>query len=147
MDTQRLSGGLKALVCIWAPYGSTTASPQSGDMAMSAHLVSALETDCSYTVAFGKATGSPSVRKKDEWVLRRGMASMSSESDQESGRWSSRTSDVDSTHCESDGSESDGYQGDDTDSDQSCGGNYWDEDHSDADNVYAGRESDDGDSD
>ena len=85
--------------------------------------------------------------KKDEWVLRRGMASMSSESDQESGKWSSRTSDVDSTHCESDGSESEGYQGDDTDSDQSCGGDYWDEEHSDADNVYAGRESDDGDSD
>ena len=55
---------------------------------------------------------------------------MSSESDQESGKWSSRTSDVDSTHYESDGSESDGYQGDDTDSDQSCGGGYWDEEHS-----------------
>ena len=72
---------------------------------------------------------------------------MSSESDHESGRWSSRSSDSDRTRYDSDDSEDAGFLGEDTDSEALCGGDYLDDVHSDADNVYAGRESDDGDSD
>ena len=83
--------------------------------------------------------------QKDDWALRRGCDSMSSESDNDSGRSVSVSSDSDSRGYQSDDSDDAGFIGEETDSDASCGGDYWDEHHS-SDNDCEGRASDDSDS-
>ena len=84
--------------------------------------------------------------QKDDWALRRGCDSMSSESDHDSGKSSSVSSDSDTRNCESDDSDEAGFIGEETDSDASCSGDYWDEVHDGSDDVCGGCASDDSDS-
>ena len=84
--------------------------------------------------------------QKDDWALRRGCDSMSSESDHDSGKSFSVSSESDTRSCESDDSDEAGFIGEETDSDVSCSGDYWDEVHHGSDDVCGGYASDDSDS-
>ena len=64
--------------------------------------------------------------QKDDWALRRGCDSMSSESANDSGRSDSVSSE---TSGDSDSEDDAGFIGEESDSDISCTGDYWDEVH------------------
>ena len=84
--------------------------------------------------------------QKDHWALRRGCDSMSSESDNESGRSISVDSGSHGAGYDSDDSDGVGCYGEESDSDVSCCDDYLDEVHSGADDVCGGPASDDSDS-
>ena len=82
--------------------------------------------------------------QKDDWALRRGCDSMSSESANDSGRSDSVSSDSESRGYHSD--DDAGFIGEESDTDVSCAGDYWDEVHQSSDNVCGGCACDDSDS-
>ena len=69
----------------------------------------------------------PVATPKDHWALRRGCDSISTQSDNDSGRSDSDGCDSGRSDYESDASSDVGFCGEETDTDVSCSGNYWDE--------------------
>ena len=69
----------------------------------------------------------PVATPKDHWARRRGCDSISTQSDNDSGRSDSDGCDSGRSDYESDASSDVGFCGEETDTDVSCSGNYWDE--------------------